>query len=86
MSFGHCPYSLNLFIVHPLVLSESHFFSDKGVDECFQRYNTRGDHFGNCGSNGRNFVPCPSRFAGYRFVVALTDYLPILNNQDTITN
>ena len=38
------------------------FATDKGSDRCFQSYNTRGDHYGNCGSNGNSFVPCSDRY------------------------
>lgn len=38
-----------------------HMFSDKGVNECFTRFNTRGDYYGNCGSNGNSFIPCTTR-------------------------
>lgn len=37
-------------------------FTDKGVDECFSVLNTRGDFYGNCGSDGTNFVGCAPRY------------------------
>ena len=37
-------------------------FTDKGVDECFSVLNTRGDFYGNCGSDGTNFISCAVRY------------------------
>ena len=34
---------------------------DKGIDDCFQLFNTNGTLFGNCGSNGTHYIPCLPR-------------------------
>ena len=36
--------------------------TDKGVDECFTSYNTEGQYYGNCGTDGTNYIPCSSRY------------------------
>jgi hypothetical protein len=44
------------------VTAHTNSFTDKGVDECFSSYNTEGNYFGNCGSDGTNFIGCSSRY------------------------
>ena len=51
--------SLEAFLVYVWSL---YLFPDKGVDECFSSYNTEGNYFGNCGSDGTNFIGCSTRY------------------------
>lgn len=35
--------------------------SDKGIDDCYELINVRGDIFGHCGQTITSFIPCSER-------------------------
>ena len=44
-----------LYIIYVLL-------TDKGVDECFINKNMDGNYFGNCGTDGTNFISCSAKY------------------------